>query len=286
MDAAVTLGGVARVLPALGLVVAICLVAGALAVPSGGAAGAREIPSASATFPLKGNVTGPTVFGYNDHRTMFINGTGGPAFASNGTRVGNLTYYASVTGVNLTGVSIVPDEAAIVNTTPQSTLLTVGNVTEVLTVVVEVTSTYQGANESLNLTYTVNVVQPYTLTMTLLSTTSATILGFTLAVDLDGVPVGTISIPALTGKESYVATFAYATLGLGSGYHTFTVSLANEHGLVTFAGGGSTYSTTFYVPGPPPNYEIWYIAGAVAFFGAVFIFITRLAARRRNPTRK
>ena len=286
MDAAMTTPRGAPLSAFFGTALALLLIASVLFGVPGPAAGAREVPSATGSFPLTGNITGPTVFGYNDHKTMWINGTGGPAFASNGTRVGNVTYYASVTGVNLTGVSIVPAEAAIVNTSGQATLLTVGNVTEVLTVVVEITSTYQGANDSLNLTYSVNVVQPYTLTMTLLSTTSATILGFTLAVDLDGALVGTISIPALTGKESYVATFSYATLGLGSGYHTFTVSLANEHGLVTFAGGGSTYSATFYVPGAPPNYEIWYIAGAVAFFGAVFIFLTRLAARRRNPTRK
>ena len=246
----------------------------------------RITADASATTPVAGNITGPKVLAYNANKFLGINGTGGPAIAANGTQVGNITFYASVTGVNTTGVSLSPTESGILNGTPQQTLLTVGNVTEALTILVEITSTFGSANESINLTYTVNVVQPYTLSMTILSTTSSTILAFSLTVDLDGAPVGSISVPTLTGHSSYVATFQYATLGLSSGDHTFTVSLVNEHGLVAFAGGGTTYSTTFYVPGPPPNYTLWYLAGAVAFFGAVFIFVTRVAARRRTPARK
>ncbi len=271
---------------ALAVLCAVALLAaGLLAVGPGGGASARSV--AAATNGVTGNVTGPAVFGYNSNKYLFINGSGGPAYAANGTLIGNVTFYASVTGANTTGVSLTPTESGITNaTTPQRTLLTVGNLTEVLSILVEITSTYQSANESINLTYDVNVVQPYTLTMTLLSTTSATILAFGLIVELDGTPVGTISVPSMTGKSTYVATFQYATVGLASGYHTFTVSLLNEHGLVTFAGGGTTFSETFYLPGPPPNYDLWYVAGAVAFFGALFIFLTRVAARRRTPTRK
>jgi hypothetical protein len=270
---------------ALALAVVTLLLASLAVVVAapGGAVG--EVVAASST-PVTGNVTGPTVLGYNTHHYYTINGTGGPAFAANGTEIGNVTFYASVTGSNTTGVSITPSESGIVNRTAQQSLLSVGNVSEVITIVVEITSTYQGQNESTNLTYTVNVVQPFTLSMTLLSTTSATILAFTLTIFLDGTPVGSVSVPALTGKESYVATFSYPTLGLGSGYHTFTASLASEHGLVTFAGGATSYSETFYIPGPAPDYTVWYVAGVVAFFGALFIFVTRVAARRRTPAKK
>jgi len=264
--------------------VALLVLASGLVVGAPGASAVHE--RVAATSPLTGNVTGPSVFGYNSNKYLFINGTGGPAYAANGTLIGNVTFFASVTGANTTGVTLSPTESGITNVSGQRTLLTVGNVSEVLTVIVEITSTYQSANDSINISYDVHVVQPYVLSMTLVPTTSATILAFTLTVDLDGVPVGTISIPTLTGKQSYLATFQYATLGLSTGAHTFTVSLLNEHGLVTFAGGSTSYSTTFYIPGPPPNYEVWYIAGAVAFLGAIFIFVTRVAARRRNPTRK
>ncbi|MGA8542265.1 MAG: hypothetical protein WB947_01785 [Thermoplasmata archaeon] len=265
-------------------VIALVLLAGSL-VASGplGVAAGHPVP---ASTPVTGNITGATVLAYSGAAYYTINATGGPAFAANGTQVGNLTYYASVTGANITGVSIEPSEGGLTNHAALKPQLSVGTITETLTITVEIASVYQTANVSTNLTYTVNVVQPYVLTLDLISTASVTILGFTLIVDLDGTPVGTISVPSLTAKQSYTATFSYATLGLGSGYHTFTVSLPNEHGLVTFAGGSSTYSDTFYVPGSPPNYTLWYLAGAIAFFGAIFIFLTRVAARRRNPSRR
>ena len=270
-------------------IAALLLLASVATVGALGGADGRIVASAAlpASYPtLKGNITGPTVIGYHAEKRFWINGTGGPATLNNGSIVGNVTFYASVTGANTTGVSIVPSEGVITNVSGYATLLTVTNITEVLTIVVELTSVYDKQNVSLNMTYAVNVVEPYTLTLNLLSQTSATILPFTLTVDLDGAPVGTVSVPTMTGKSSYVATFQYATLGLAPGEHTFTVSFANEHGLVTFAGGGTTYSTSFYVPGPAPSYTLWYVAGAVAFFGAIFIFVTRVAARRRAPTKK
>ncbi len=264
----------------------VALLLGAAVVGLPARALAAAAPDSSSATPVTGNVTGPTVLGYNVNKDYLINGTGGPAFAANGTEVGNFSYYASVTGSNTTGVTITPSESGIVNRTGVDALLTVGNISEILTIVVEFTSTYKGANESLNITYDVQVVQPYTLSMTLLSTTSATILAFSLTISLDGTPVGSVSVPSLTGHETYVATFSYATTSLGSGYHTFTASLTTEHGLVTFSGGSTSYSKTFYIPGPAPSYTLWYVAGAVAFFGALFIFITRVAARRRTPTKK
>jgi hypothetical protein len=278
VDAAMRLG------PYLAMAALLLLVGGvALGVP--GTASASTHPTPAATG-LTGNITGPTVLGFSTDKYYTINGTGGPAYAANGTLIGNVTFYASVTGENTTGVSVTPSESAITNVSGHPTLLTVGNIPEVLTIVVEVSSTYHSENQSINLTYVVTVVQPYTLTVDLISDSSSTIIGFPLTVWLDGSPVGTIHIPSLTAGSTYQATFNYPTLGLSAGTHTFTVSLVNEHGLVTFAGGATTFSTTFYIPGPPPNYTLWYVAGAVAFFGAIFIFVTRVAARRRNPARK
>jgi hypothetical protein len=266
------------------LVVGLLLFASVLGLGATGFATAHPNPTTSSA--VVGNITGKNVLAYNAAAYYFINATGGPAFAANGSKVGNLTYYASVTADNLTGVAVIPSTSGFANATAQRTQLSVGNITEVVTIVVEIASVYKTANVSVNLTYQVNVVQPYVLSLSLVSDSSSTILGFVLAVDLDGTPVGTISVPSLTAKQSYVATFQYATTGLSAGEHTFTVSLTNEHGLVTFAGGSTSYSESFYVPGAPPNYTLWYVAGAVAFFGAIFIFVTRVAARRRAPARK
>ncbi|MGA9840624.1 MAG: hypothetical protein WBF81_02610 [Thermoplasmata archaeon] len=277
MDAAMRSGGLAS---AIGLL----LVCGALLVP--GASGLADAHLAPASTPVAGNVTGPTVLAYSASQAYFINASGGPAFAANGTQVGNLTFYASVTGANTTDLTISPTEGNITNATAESVELTVGNATQVASILVEIASVYGTANVTLNITYSVNVVQPYVLTLNLIADSSVTVAAFNLTVQLDGTPVGTIAIPQLTPNEAYAASFQYATTGLSSGSHTFTVSLANEHGLVTFAGGATTYSASFDIPGPPPNYTLWYVAGAVAFFGAIFIFVTRVAARRRTPSRK
>jgi hypothetical protein len=256
-------------------------IAGAAAAPL---ASAHPAPALSST--VTGNVTGTNVLALKGAAYYVINGTGGPAFAANGTQVGNFTYYASVAAANTTGISITPSEGVVTNFTGVKAQLTVGTIPETVSIVVEFASVYKTANVTTNITYVVTVVQPYVLTLNLISQSSVTISGFVLTVLLDGTPVGTMSVPSLTAHQTYSASFQYASLGLAPGEHTFTVSLANEHGLVTFAGGGTSYSTTFWVPGPPPNDTLWYVAGAVAFFGAIFILVTRVAARRRTPSKK
>jgi hypothetical protein len=268
----------------LGTAVVVMLALGTLiSFGASGVGGAHPIPASS---PVTGNMTGPTVLAYGDTDVYYLNASGGPAYAANGTLVGNLSYFAQITGTNTTGDTIQPSTSVFLSAAALKAEVTVGNISETLTVDVEITSVYLSANVSYNFTYTLEVVQPYVLTLTLVADSSVTVVTFNLTVDLDGTAVGTITVPTLTANQTYPATFRYATTGLSAGEHTFTVSLANEHGLVTFAGGSTSYSATFYVPGAPPNYTLWYLAGAVAFFGAIFIFVTRVAARRRAPTRK
>jgi archaellum component FlaF (FlaF/FlaG flagellin family) len=241
---------------------------------------------AAATNPVTGTVTGPTVLATQSTKTYTINGTGGPAFASNGTQVGNLTAYLSLSAPNMTGLSISPGDGKIVNGIPVSTLLEVGSAAEVVTILVMLSSVYLHQNQSINFSYTVNVVVPYTVRATIVNGASTTVLSFPVKVLLDGTPVGTVTVPSLTPGGSYNLSFEYPTLGLSSGDHTFSISLAQEHGLVTFANGATVYSSTFYVTGPAPNYTLWYIVGIVAFLGVLFIFVTRVAARRRGALRR
>ena len=241
---------------------------------------------AASTSPVTGSFVGPTYLAEFGHATYDLNGSGGPAFAPNGTKVGNLSYYIYLAGANLTGVSIAPTTGLIVPGFPAQPILTVGGTPEEVTVLVELASTFGTANSSTNFTYTVAVVQPYVVTATLVATPSATVLSFNVTVELDGSPVGTVKVPSLTPGQRYNLSYDYATLGLAAGSHTFSISLATEHGLVTFAGGATEFSETVYVTGPAPNYTLWYVTGIVAFFGVLFIFATRVAARRRGALRR
>lgn len=261
-------------------VVLLVLVLSLLAVvPSGRAA--------AATTPLTGTITGAATVGEGLNATYHVTATGGPALAANGTQVGIYDYKASLAGPNISaaGAAILPSTGVLINQAINLTLKA-PKATELITLYVLVTSTLNNTNTSQNLSYAINVVQPYVLTANLVVVGPSSVAPFGLSVMLDGAPVGTVPVPGLSPGASYPVSFSYVPTGLSPGWHTFSISLAGEHGLVAFSGGTDVYSTTFYVAGPPPNYSLWYATGAVAFVGVVFIWSTRVGARRRGRPKK
>jgi len=272
--------------PLLLLAVVLLAVAPALLGGMPARAAGPLAASVSSATPVTGSIGGTHVLAIGGHGAYYVNATGGPAYAANGSRVGNLTYYATIAGVNTTGSSISPASDPIYNGTSPVATLTVGSVAETLTLNVLISSVYKTQNESINLTYTVHVVQPYVVSATIIDVSTSDVLSFPIIVSLDGTQVGNVSIATITPNAPYHFSFSYLTLGLSTGWHTFTISLAKEHGLVVFADGATSYSVSIYVPGPPPDYTIWYIVGLVAFVGTIFILVTRVAARRRGAQRK
>ena len=238
-----------------------------------------------APSPVTGTISGPAFVGTSLRGVYVVTGSGGPAEAANGTIVGIYSYRANVSAANTTGTSVSPTSGVLIN---QSVSLTffAPPVPETVTLTVEITSGAMGKNQSTNITYSIAIVQPYRLTATLVVASASGVLAFSLVVFLDGAIVGSVSVPGLTGGQSYPVNFTYVTAGLSAGWHSFSISLAKEHGLVTFPGGLQEYIQSFYVAGPTTDYTIWYVAGAVAFFGAIFIFLPRVAARRRGRTKK
>jgi hypothetical protein len=94
-----------------------------------------------------------------------------------------------------------------------------------------------------------------------------------------------VTVPSLTQGQTFAVQFSYVSQGLSAGWHTFSFSLAQEHGLILVANGAESYSTSFYVPGPPPDYPAYYLFGATAFLAVVFIWFA-LVGRRRRPKAK
>jgi len=285
-EVAATLSARAAAVLALGL--ALLLGLAALAAPA--AAGRNPASSSdlagAATSNFTASMSGPTLLATSADGFYDVNATGGAAYAPNGTLVGNITYYASIFASNTTGITFTPTTATISNGSYRGAALTVNAIAQLVTIDVLVTSVSSTANDSINLTYTIHVVQPYELAATLVDRSTATVLSFVVTIELDGSAVGTVTVPTFTAGSTYDLSYKYVTLGLGSGWHTFTISLANEHGLVTFPNGSTAYSVSFYIPGAPPDYTLWYVAGIVAFLGVVFIFATRVAARRRGAVRR
>ena len=246
-------------------------------------------PSLTSPFssysPLKANVTGPKVVGQNKTFEYVLMAHGGPAYAANGTEVGNITYWASVAGTNTTSVSFLPSTGTVPNSTSGYPVeLDTSGIVQTLTITVEFASLYEKLNESVNVTITVHVVAPYILTGKVVAG-AQTVLSFAIRVTLGGTIVGAITIPTLTPKEVYNFTFDYTTLPLGSGYHTFVLTLPSPHGQVHFANGQQSYSITFYVEGPPANYTDYYVLGVVAFLAVVLISLLYVGSRRPGAPR-
>lgn len=269
-----------KILPLLllALVLVGSTVGGLAMVPS-----ARAAPSFGT---LSGTISGPAYIGETQNASYTVNVSGGPAVAANGTQVGVYSYNAYVSGTNTTGVSFAPTAGSIPNGTVKLELRT-SNISQLLTLYVLVTSSFTGQpNATQNLSYSVNVVVPYRIAATIVAGSGASVSPFVLTVTLDGTPVGTIAVGALTAGAHTPVAFSYVNPNLAAGWHTFAISLAQEHGLVAFAGGGESVTMTFYVAGPPANNTIWIVTGLAVFVGVVFIWTTRVAASRRGRAKK
>ena len=272
-------GGAALVLAAL--------VLGAVLASIGAATPAAPVArlASAVTTPVTGTLTGPTLLPTSGNGTYQINATGGPAF-SDGTKVGNLTWHASLNAANTSGISLTPSSGNLTGTSAAIANLSLSGNAQTLTLKVLVSSVYGKENQSTNLSLTISIVVPYVVSAEIVNGAGTTVLAFPVLIVLDGTTVGSVTVPSLAPGANYTLSFRYASGGLSVGEHTFSLSLSNEHGLVRFANGETTYSTSFYVSAGPTSYTWWYVAGIVTFFGVLFIYASRVAARRSGQVRK
>ena len=271
-----------RTVALVAFVLLACALAGALAPAT---AGASVTPQAGP--PPVGNLTGPSLVATDWNASFFLNASGGPA-GTGSSFLGTIGWNATLSGSNTTGSSVTPGNGTITNITRLPVKLTVatGAIAEPMRLVVRVTSTLKTENATVNLTASFRIVVPYIVRATLVAGPHATVLPFNVTVALDGTVVGTVTVPRLAPNATYDLAFRYPSTGLSVGDHTFTLSVADAHGLVTFSNGLTVQSTSFYVGGPSTSYTVWYVAGIVAFFGVLFIYATRVAARRQGAARR
>jgi len=272
------------------LLVVLALAAVALApaffLPTASAA----TPAATGSSSITGNLTGPGLLATSANTTFYLNASGGPAFV-NGNETGTINWTATLSGANTTGTLVTPSGGTVTSTTRQPARMVVltNGLPQTMTLTVKIVSTPAGAggkNETTNFTRTFRVITPYIVRATLVAGPQVTVLPFNVTVALDGTTIGSVPVPRLAPNASFQLVYRYPSGGLSSGYHTFTLSVAEPHGLVTFANGATVESTTFYVAPSAVNDTVWYVAGFVAFFGVLFIYATRVAARRQGSARR
>lgn len=239
--------------------------------------------AASSGLPLHVTITGPSLLAENESGTFVATASGGPAEALNGTFIGNYTFTDSLIGVNTTGGFVTPPSGAFIG---QTINLTVGglNHSGTYTLELNVTSNGDGHNVTQIFSQQFQIVQPYLLIATVQNLNTYTVSNALILVYLDGAQVGDISIPSLSPSGSTSVRYNYTTLGLASGWHTFTMVIQGP-GLLEFSNGQSSYSVSFYVNAPATDYTWYYLAGLVITVLAILISLLIFAPRRPRKKR-
>lgn len=266
----------------VGFLAVLALVAVGLSAPAHAAASAPSIQAASSSAypPIQHSVKGPSIVGKALKAEYNLTASGGPALAANGTTVGFIDFNVTLSGTNVTSASVDPPTGVLLNGSVILTF-TAPNLSEVVTMHIKLTSSYNTTNETTNFTQSIQIVPPYVLTGTLVAGPTA-VTGFNMTVTLDGTPVGVVKVPTIQANSTYTFTYDYVPVSLAPGWHTIAVSLTPEHGLVEFKGGVQQISLDFYIAGAPPDYALDVGIGIAAFAGAVFIWGAVVAARRRG----
>ncbi len=266
------------------LLAVLVLSASAILLPAGGANA-----SSAASPPFNVQITGPSLLSTNVSGHFFATASGGPAELLNGTVTGNYTFTVSVVGLDTSGSFVSPVGGAFVN---QEINVTVGGLNHTGTYTLEFNVTSHGfahglGNETQVFSTQFQVVVPYIVATTVQNINTFQVSGSTIRVSLDGAVVGSIGVPTMLPDASVAVKYNYTTLGLSPGYHTFTLTLVTSGGLLQFSNGQQTYSVSFYVQGPAPDYTVYYLTGAGATVLAIFIsllfFGPRRPRRKKNP---
>lgn len=237
--------------------------------------------ASSSSYPtIEHTLVGPSIVGTGLKAEYNLSASGGPALAANGTTVGFIDFNVTLGGTNVTSASIQPPTGVLVNGSVILTF-TAPNLTQVVTMHVELNSSYHNTSVIDHFNQTVRIVSPYVLSGTLVAGRTA-VTEFNMTVTVDGTPVGVVEVPSIQANSSYSFKYDYVPVGLAPGWHTIAVSVVPQHGLVEFQGGVQQLTLDFYITSPPPDYALDVGVGIAAFVGAVFIWGSVVAARRRG----
>lgn len=230
--------------------------------------------NASDTTPLYVSVTGPTVIGKGETAQYLVEAVGGPAEVSGG----NYSYKASIMGPNT-------EDAYVLPTTGKSVTgrfyLNVTARGEVSSVILRVNVTSSSQTESVNKTvyYRITVVEPVTIVANIENGGNAQVNGLPVTIYADGKPIYSTNVTIAPGA-TYTLRYNWTDPELESGEHVITIILDPEQEFVTFEGGGTTYTMTFYYG--KEDFGTWNILLAV--LSGLLIFLTYSFYRR--PTRR
>ncbi|MDE1820127.1 MAG: hypothetical protein KGJ23_03605 [Euryarchaeota archaeon] len=239
--------------------------------------------------PFSVSITGPSLLSLNGSGKFVAYAQGGPAERLNGSVVGNYTFTTQLVGADTAGSFVTPPSGAFI---AQYVNATVGGINHTGTYTLEFNVTSHGVGHGAqNLTQVFSrqfqVVVPYIISATVENPNNFGVDGAVIQVALDGSVVGSLRVPSLLPAGSAQIKYNYTTLGLSSGYHTFTLTLVGGAGVLEFANGQPSMDVSFYVPAPAPDYTLYYLSGisvtVLAIFISLLFFGPRRPRRKKNP---
>lgn len=205
------------------LAVLAALVMAAIAVPA---------PAAAQNDSYLIDVKGPEAMIPGEKAVLTVNVEGGPD--------GKIKYNASVPS----GATITPKTGAPSGRSFNLTVTAPSTIGSTFTVTIEVSS-LNGSVKTIA-RYEIKVVEPVTLSVTLVNSADVTAVGIPVSFYVDGNHVGTVNatIPAAT---THKISYNWSVASLSQGRHVLKVVIDPDQKFVRFADGTNEYTGEFYV---------------------------------------
>ncbi|MCG7844710.1 MAG: hypothetical protein MIO90_04695 [Methanomassiliicoccales archaeon] len=233
------------------------------------------------TTPLHAQLDGPLIVTTGSRNQYVLTMLGGPAEIG----VGNYSYKATMVGEVIGDAMFLPSSGGPKTSGRFYLNLTAPTVPQVLTIVINCTSSNTLTTVKTSIELSVEVVEPVTFSANIINTgnVSATAVPLALQIYENGIWVEFYNTTLdLAAGESYAFQYNLTALGLEYGEHKVRMLLDPDNSIVTFEGGASVYETTIYyhMPGYGGlNTLLWILVVALAA-------VTFLIWRRPTPKGK
>jgi hypothetical protein len=225
-------------------------------------------------------ITGSNIIALNSTSSYQIAVSGGPAIDG-----GTYQYYAYLQGNNVSSTNVFPSNGTsltgkfYINVTAPAQI-------ENIELIVTANSTLGNVTMHGKQTMILRVIHPMSISGTIYNNGIITLNNINIKFYLDNTYIGNITISKIGPKQNYTFTYNYTIQSLSAGYHTIKMQIVNGYNLVLFSNNLNYNTVTFYVPGPVPNYTIWYEATGIVLVGVVILILLIYFTSKRNKPKK
>ncbi len=241
---------------------------------------AASAPRGAAQTAVAGVISGPSALGPGAVAALFLNVSGGPGATAGGNF--SIRYYLS--GSDLTGgLPLQSAPRSGTNATGTFTLnVTAPQKEQVVTLVVEVNSSFGPSSERATLSHAITVITPIVLTATFSNAGEAAAVNVPVKFFVDGTLVGRANISRIEPGGTGAASLSYLPVGLQVGGHTVRVEAdLNGNGVIESDKGEVVVVDVFYKEGWQLSW-FWAVVIVILTISITVLAVRRLRERQRR----